>query len=103
METSGTASIAPCATCGKSFTDFKKSGLFGCADCYTQFEAYLAKLFKRVQGVTEHVITQPVVPGDDLVLLEAELSKAVSCEDFEKAASIRDRLLILRSPGPSAP
>ena len=103
MLTSGTVSNGVCETCGKSFADFKKSGLFGCADCYAQFEEHLPKLFKRVQGVTRHVITEPAASRDDLASLEEELSEAVSCEDFERAASIRDRLVGLRDPGSSVP
>lgn len=103
MLTSGIVSTVVCETCGKSFADFKKSGLFGCADCYAQFEEHLPKLFKRVQGVTRHVITEPADSGDNLASLEEELSEAVSREDYLRAASIRDRLVALRDPGSSAP
>lgn len=102
MVTSEPVSTEVCETCGKSYADFRKSSLFGCADCYSQFEKHLPKLFKRVQGMACHVITQPGASSDDLDSLEEELSEAVSCEDFEKAASIRDRLIALRAPGSSA-
>ena len=102
MLTAEPVSTDVCDTCGKSYADFKKSGLFGCADCYAQFEKHLPRLFKRVQGMTQHVITEPEAAIDDLASLEEELSEAVSSENFEKAASIRDRLVALRAPGSSA-
>ncbi len=88
-----------CPTCGKSFAEFRKSGLFGCADCYTQFEAHLPKLFKRVQGVVDHDVDQPVAEADDLASLEEQLTEAVTCEDFERAATIRDRLVAMKDHG----
>ncbi|MBS13710.1 MAG: hypothetical protein CME19_19180 [Gemmatimonadetes bacterium] len=97
MLTSGSEPTDECGTCGKTFAEFKKSGLFGCADCYGHFEAHLPKLFKRVQGVTEHVFDVEKPPEqDDLASLEEALSDAVACEDFERAAFIRDQLAELR-------
>jgi protein arginine kinase activator len=94
------ASTGSCETCGKTFADFRKSGLFGCADCYSAFGDHLPKLFKRVQGVSTHVSEPvPVAQEDDRVTLEVELSEAVSSEDFERAAQLRDRLATLESDG----
>ena len=89
--------VENCGTCGKSFSDFRKSGLFGCADCYSAFSSHLPKLFKRVQGVSTHVLETDAAPADDRVTLKAELSEAVSSEDFERAAQLRDRLAALES------
>ena len=94
--TTGSEQVGACETCGKTFSEFKQSGLFGCAECYTQFEPYLAKLFKRVQGVTAHVSPELRLPNDDVTSLEAELTDAVLSEDFERAATIRDRLVVLK-------
>jgi len=101
MLTSGKETTEPCPTCGKTFAEFKKSGLFGCAGCYAQFEDHLPKLFKRVQGVMEHSFAPTAVeePKSDLASLEDALSQAVSDEDFELAASIRDQITELRSKG----
>ena len=98
--TSGSAGTEVCGTCGKSFADFRKSGLFGCSDCYTQFGEYLPKLFKRVQGVRQHVSEEPVVAlRDGPGTLKSELTEAVSSEDFERAALLRDRLTALGLEG----
>jgi protein arginine kinase activator len=93
--TSESSSTGNCKTCGKSFSDFRKSGLFGCSDCYTHFDEHLAKLFKRVQGVTKHVSESTDIPTDDPVSLKSELKEAVGNEDFERAALLRDRLAAL--------
>jgi protein arginine kinase activator len=98
------ASTGSCKTCGKTFSDFRKSGLFGCADCYSAFGDYLPKLFKRVQGVSTHVSEpDPIAQEDHRVTLKAELSEAVSSEDFERAAQLRDRLATLESDGSKTP
>ncbi|MEE2752754.1 MAG: UvrB/UvrC motif-containing protein [Candidatus Latescibacterota bacterium] len=93
--TSESSSMENCKTCGKSFSDFRKSGLFGCSDCYTHFDEHLTKLFKRVQGVRKHVSESTDVPLDDPVSLKSKLKEAVVNEDFERAALLRDRLAAL--------
>ncbi|MDD2214391.1 MAG: UvrB/UvrC motif-containing protein [Oscillospiraceae bacterium] len=44
-----------CPSCGTTFADFLKTGLFGCPDCYRAFAPKLDSLFRRVQGQTRHV------------------------------------------------
>jgi protein arginine kinase activator len=95
--TAESSTTGSCETCGKSFSDFRKSGLFGCSDCYTHFDEHLAKLFKRVQGVIKHVTGPTIVPEDDVVSLKSELKEAVGSEDFERAALLRDCLAALES------
>ena len=34
-----------CKSCGTSFSEFEKSGLFGCADCYKTFADYIKNNF----------------------------------------------------------
>lgn len=100
MLTPESTQTAACQTCGKTFAEFKKSGLFGCADCYVSFAEHLPKLYKRVQGVTRHVTQAALPPAqDDTAALEAALAEAVEREDFEKAAEIRDKLAVLQAEG----
>ena len=44
-----------CPTCGCSFKDFRRTGLFGCADCYQAFRGQLDEIFRRVQAGSEHM------------------------------------------------
>lgn len=34
-----------CSNCGLTFSEFEKSGLFGCEDCYKCFDEYIKKYF----------------------------------------------------------
>lgn len=89
--------VAPCRTCGLRFSDFKKSGRLGCADCYQSFERPLTDLLKRIHGASEHCGKAPTdEPGKlrkkELARLKKELSEAVEKESFEAAARLRDRI-----------
>ncbi len=92
------APAVSCPGCGKSFAEFRKSGLFGCARCYEAFDPHLGRLFRRVQGVAEH---RPEPPAVDLDGLERALEEAVRQEAFEEAADLRDQ--IRRARGEGAP
>lgn len=44
-----------CSGCRTSFSDFKASGLFGCAECYDNFSAAIRDLLPRVHaGAYQH-------------------------------------------------
>lgn len=89
-----------CPGCGATFADFRESGRLGCADCYLSFEAALRILIRRYHGSTHHhgrrhiaAGVEAAVPQDDLVAgLREQLRLAVSAENFELAAELRDRL-----------
>ena len=93
------APAVSCPGCGKSFADFRKSGLFGCARCYEAFDSHLERLFRRVQGVAEH---RPAPVAPDLDELELALRVAVEQEAFEEAAELRDRIRRARVEGAPA-
>ncbi len=46
--------ILRCSVCGMSFDDFRKSGKFGCANCYRIFRENLGPIFRRLHGSAEH-------------------------------------------------
>lgn len=89
-----------CPGCGASFADFRETGRLGCAECYRSFEAPLRILIRRYHGSTHHhgrrhVTAGPAVEATqtDLVAgLREQLRLAVSAENFELAAELRDRL-----------
>jgi protein arginine kinase activator len=87
-----------CPSCGYAFSDFKKMGRLGCADCYEAFEAQLVVLLRQVHGSTQHRGKTPTQLGEramirrELLDLKDELKRAVQKEDFERAAVIRDRI-----------
>jgi len=90
-----------CARCGMTYAAFKKSGLLGCADCYQAFKEPLNALLSRVHGRAQHVGRVP--KGAETVIaiqhnvdrLRQELSKAISEEEYEVAAGLRDQIRAL--------
>ena len=85
-----------CLSCGTTYSDFKKSGLLGCSECYKNFNETLTPVIKRVQGNLEHIGKIPKKSGKGLmekkklIQLKEDLQKAIATEEYEKAASIRD-------------
>ncbi|MDH5589023.1 MAG: UvrB/UvrC motif-containing protein [Gemmatimonadota bacterium] len=94
-----------CGFCGLSFADFKESGRLGCPQCYSAFEAPLRGLLRRIHGGTRHVgkVYLPPDPTANEVEkrlegLRRRLERAVSVEDFERAAALRDEIRTLEIP-----
>lgn len=92
-----------CPKCELTFSEFKRSGKFGCAECYQTFSSYLNPIFRRVHsGNTKHSGKIPKRQGGDLHVkkqLEAyqeELQKLIETEAFEKAAVVRDKIKELK-------
>ena len=95
-----------CSHCGLTYEDFKKIGRLGCSECYVTFKASLAPLLKRIHGSNQHLGKVPN-PGamkeqkvltkihEDLEVVKLELQKAIKKEEFEEAASLRDKVKFL--------
>ena len=99
-----------CEKCGMTYEEFKEKGSLGCASCYQSFGKVLARNIKSVQGSDIHVGKRPsgVVeksepePEKRVKLSEAErlsmqLDQAVEREEYELAASLRDRIRELKN------
>jgi protein arginine kinase activator len=87
-----------CDTCGLTYSQFSKSGRFGCSNCYKAFKEKLDPLFRRVHGNTHHSGKVPERSGGAIKLkkevsqLKEELRRRIEREEFEQAAKIRDRI-----------
>lgn len=87
-----------CKSCGMKFSEFRKSGLLGCSECYNNFSSTLMSVIKRVQSNTEHTGKIPQKLGKDIIEkrriieLKEQLQKAIASEEYEKAAEIRDMI-----------
>ena len=100
------ATKTKCAHCGLAYEDFKKVGRLGCSECYTTFKVSLTPLLKRIHGSNQHLGKVPN-PGsmkeqkiltkiqEELESAKLELQKAVKKEEFEEAASLRDKIKFL--------
>ena len=87
-----------CPVCGFTQADFKKTGRLGCSECYGTFAEGLASLIKAMHKGTKHTGKVParlfrdIVRSDRLNELKRSLEEAVSKEDYESAATIRDEI-----------
>jgi protein arginine kinase activator len=87
-----------CSTCGLGYDNFRKLGRLGCAGCYVSFRKYLVSLLKNIHGSSQHIGKTPVKAGkivkekSQLQELKNKLQRAIQLEEFEEAASLRDRI-----------
>ncbi|MCH2146117.1 MAG: UvrB/UvrC motif-containing protein [Phycisphaerales bacterium] len=99
--------LASCDACGLTLASFRRHGLLGCSECYHAFEAHLEPLIGRAQaGATHHCGHVPDQKDAHIdrrlnrMRLLKELNDAVSTEQYERAARIRDELHSLEECGP---
>jgi protein arginine kinase activator len=90
-----------CPECGISLAEFKSTGRFGCPHDYTVFRQHVDKLLKKVHGATRYIgqlprgrVSVPVYENE-LTKLQDKLQKVIKAEEYEEAATIRDRILEL--------
>lgn len=112
----GATTSAPahtCPSCGMAWSEFKKTGVLGCPACYDAFRAQLLPVISRAHGKTRHVGVQPgalnrpeeaaapaaPAPADDIEALRRDLELAVSLENYEEAAVLRDKIKALSQEG----
>jgi len=93
--------VAPtehCPVCGFTQADFKKTGRLGCSACYNTFSDALGSLIKAMHKGTQHTgkiparLFRDLARTDRLNELRKHLEDAVSKEDYETAASLRDEI-----------
>lgn len=87
-----------CSRCGLDNESFRKSGKYGCSDCFPLFHDNLGPLLRKIHGSEIHRGVRPKTaclevscPGD-FESLRKDLREAVEKEDYERAAVIRDRI-----------
>lgn len=87
-----------CTACGWSLGNLQETGLLGCPQCYTSFESQLMVLLQKLHGSVSHLgKVYPLVgewpqQEEDETTLKRAMEEAISMEEFEQAAKIRDRL-----------
>lgn len=95
-----------CPKCGLTAEDFKKTGRLGCSECYVAFRSNLAPLLKRIHGANQHVGKSPNPSSvndykasnkiqEELDHAKIDLAKAIKKEEFEEAATLRDKVKFL--------
>lgn len=87
-----------CPGCGMAWPQFRETNKLGCARCYQIFRVQIRPLLERFQIRASHIGRLPGDSGQqdsrrmETVRLRIALEEAVSREDFEEAARLRDRL-----------
>ena len=86
-----------CENCGLTFSHFREHSLLGCPECYTAFDKPLGSLLERAhEGGTQHLGKTAGSSGSSemrqqqLLHMRSRLAAAVSAEDYELAARLRD-------------
>ena len=87
-----------CPKCGFTQKDFKKTGRLGCPECYEHFGEGVEGLLKSMHKGIQHTGKNPAKWQqtkdyvEKLDSLQSKLEEAVSREDYEMAAELRDEI-----------
>ncbi len=88
-----------CEVCGMTFDEFREKGLLGCPNDYEAFSTMLVPILTRAHdGATQHMGKIPSRAGSDerkqneILQLRARLKQAISDEQYEQAAALRDEI-----------
>ncbi len=99
-----------CPTCGKTYGEYQEDGLLGCSDCYEAFSTQVSSHVMSIQGADTHngkknqkgkkrAAKKPVTPEttrltreEEIDILKMKIEEALSIEDYESAAKIRDEI-----------
>ena len=98
MDIAAKGEPAHCSFCQATLADFRATGRLGCAECYTTFAEGLESLLRTMHKGTKHMgkvphsFQQSRDLADKLKSLQKKLEKAVTDEDFEQAAAMRDEI-----------
>lgn len=90
-----------CPRCNTSRSEFERTGLLGCSECYEAFGNDLNVLMRRLHGATQHSGRRPrprrvFGASVDEATLRQEMQNAIAHENFERAAELRDVLSHMR-------
>ena len=87
--------LSECPSCHYELETYHKTGQLGCPECYKTFAAELAILVEGV-NIPAEARKSEMLPLDSPVLersrLEVMMNEAITNENYEEAARLRDRL-----------
>lgn len=87
-----------CPGCGAAWSDLLKSSKAFCPECYSTFLEELRPTLRSLHGNVAHTGRAPAGRRaqkeklDRLSALKAQLTEAISTENFEEAAKLRDEI-----------
>ncbi len=94
-----------CPVCGLTSGGFKRTGRLGCPRCYETFYDELIPLLRKIHGSSHHTGKVPMRLGEggahnrvrEIKKLRRDLREAISQEEYERAAHIRDQIKQIES------
>lgn len=87
-----------CSACGSTLRDLRKNGKAGCGECYKTFSSELEPTIRSIHGNAKHTGRVPSAfrekhtKENEMKALRQELKDAISKEEFEMAATLRDKI-----------
>lgn len=91
-----------CPVCDTTLGEFKRTGILGCAYCYTAFREELAPTVYYIQGNVHHVGKTPSIDTEDNYAfmlkrdsLKGELEHALREGDYVRANEIKSEIMKL--------
>lgn len=87
-----------CPSCGITYKQFRRVGRLGCGECYDVFSDKLETIMTKVHNANSHFGKTPMVSSDlrdrrlSLRSLRQQLNRALECEDFKSAVTLRDQI-----------
>lgn len=94
-----------CDKCKLSYDEFANTGMFGCENCYNVFSNRLDNVLPRLHGAKRHVgrtlnnakkcmkpANKKLKVDEEIEQLKEELKNCIEKEEYEKAATIRDKI-----------
>ncbi len=89
-----------CPNCKTTLSEFRKHGIAGCATCYDVFSSVIEPILLQTQGTKTHLKPKAEkkeeTKKEKITRLENALKEAVKKEEYEKAASLRDEIKLLK-------
>jgi len=95
--------VGACPACGFTPADFKKTGRFGCPECYESLDDFIDPMLEKMHRGTRHNGKLPsgmvarVKLKARISQAEHALNQAVATEAYEDAAKLRDELKALQT------
>ena len=86
-----------CTVCGTRYSDYERTGLLGCPNCYDMFREELLPSIRRIQGKVDHV-GKAAKNNDDLGLhrrlksLQEQLEQALKERRYAEAGRLNNQI-----------
>ena len=106
-ETSGEDTVfdLSCSRCQMTRAEFKKRARLGCPECYNSFMGELSAITQAMHHSRQHVGKIPARQGNEaritaqIAALQKDIETAIAKEEYEMAASLRDKIKTLKQNG----